>query len=411
MEDSLELQIPHQDWVRYHTKKTTSTVGAEHDVTIAKLIDQSLTQKPDYEIVGEIRDVADARQLFQSMGTGHGGLCLPPSEMLPVRCGTAISYDTIRNMIDRFRDGEQLEAYSMVGGRCDWRRITGTVVKHGPDDWRRLAAAGAACTTHAGHRMITDRGVMPASEVRPGDSIPVISGLAREAVTHLRYEGGGAVRLDAAGGRLLAERAPDLRRFCLSGPEEFVRECGMAPERYWSVSDGCVWEAVETVERPSLGTTLYDIEVRAAGNYTHGDGVVTHNTTFHANTPRGALTRLELGGVSRAELALLAFVVYITEVRIGGANKRRVRSVTEVTPGEGGGPVLRNIYEYKWEDDSFAEDGRALEAKQYAESCFRNNVRDPVRDMARREGLLQECVNRDADDIASVFAILARYYS
>ena len=411
IEDSLELQIPHQDWVRYHTKKTTSTVGAEHDVTIAKLIDQSLTQKPDYEIVGEIRDVADARQLFQSMGTGHGGLCLPPSEMLPVRCGAAVSHDTIRNVIGRFRDGEPLEAYSLAGGRCGWHRITGAVVKRGPDDWRRLVAGGAACTVHAGHRMITDRGVMPASGVGPGDSVPVVSGPARGAAARLKRGGGGAVRPDASGGRPPSKRVPGLRRFCLSGPGEFARERGTAAGRYWHVNDGCAWEAVETVERPSLGTALYDIEVRAAGNYAHGDGVITHNTTFHANTPQGALTRLELGGVSRAELALLAFIVYITEVRIGGVNKRRVRSVTEVTPGEGGGPVLRDIYAYRWEDDSFAEDDSALEAKQYVESCFRNNVRDPVRDMARREALLQECLNRDADDIASVFATLGGYYS
>ena len=398
IEESLELQIPHQDWVRYHTKKTTSTVGAEHDVTVAKLIDQSLTQKPDYEIVGEIRDVADARQLFQSMGTGHGGLCLPPCEMLPVRCGPVISYDTIQNIVDRFGDGEPLEAYSMVGGRCSWHRVTGVIIKHGTDDWRRLTAGGAAATIHAGHPVITDRGVIAASHVKPGDSVPVISGLAREPAAHPDCDG------------WMQPDATPHRRFCLSGPEEFVRECGVIPERYCPVSDGYSWEAVESVERPSLGTALYDLEVRTAGNYTHGGGVITHNTTFHANTPRGALTRLELGGVSRAEMALLAFVVYVTEVRIGGMNKRRVRSITEVTPGDGGEPVLRELFTYGWEDDSFAEDDHTLESQQYAEACFRNNVRDPAGDMARREELLRRCLNEDADDIASVFAILGGYY-
>ena len=374
MEDSLELQIPHQDWVRYRTKKTTGAVGAEHDVTMAKLIDQSLTQKPDYEIVGEIRDVADARHLFQSMGTGHGGLCLPPGEMLPVRSGPAVSYDTIRNAVDRFGEGEPLHAHSMVGRRCGWHRITGAIVKRGPDDWRRLAAGGASATVHAGHPVITRRGVVAASRVKPGDLVPVVSGLAADA----------AARPHAA-------------------------ECGAIPERYRASNDGFSWEAVESVERPSLGTALYDLEVRTAGNYTHGGGIITHNTTFHANTPRGALTRLELGGVSRAELALLAFVVYIAEVRIGGLNKRRVRSITEVTLGGGGEPVLRDVFTYRWQDDSFGEDG-ALESKQYAEACFRNNVRDPDADMARREGLLQECLAKDADGIASVFAILGRYY-
>lgn len=411
IEDSLELQIPHQDWVRYHTKKTTSIVGSEHDVTIAKLIDQSLTQKPDYEIVGEIRDVEDAKQLFQSMGTGHGGLCLPPNEMLPVRCGRIISYDTIRHIIDRFRNGEALYAYSMEGGKCRWRRITGTIIKHGEDDWRRITACGATCTTHAGHLMLTDRGVIPAAAVKPGDRIPVIQGLYRDVSTHMSSEDTGhTIPLTAANGRAMSAES-DLRSFVLSGPEEFVRECGVIPERYHPVSNQYAWEPIEAVARPSLGTTLYDIEVRSVGNFCHGDGIISHNTTFHANTPRGAMTRMELGGVSHAELALLSFIIYITEVRIGGVSKRRVRNITEVTPDEDGRPKLRDMFTYSLNNDTFIEDPKLLESQQYTEACFRNNVLDPISDMARRESLLHECLSSDANDIRSVFGILGRYYA
>ena len=413
IEDSLELQIPQEDWVRYHTKKTTSIVGAEHDVTIPDLIDQSLTQKPDYEIVGEIRDPADARHLFQSMGTGHGGLCLPPGEMLPVRCGSVISYDTIRNVIERFRDGEPLQAYSMSSGRCGWHHITGTIVKRGPDDWRRITACGATATVHAGHPMITERGVVAASDIRPGDSVPAVLGLQREPAAYLGRDGGGTTLLDAASGRMMAtQHRADLRHFALSGPEEFVRECGgVIPERYHPVSCLYAWEKVESVERPSLGTSLYDVEVRSAGNFAHGDGIISHNTTFHANTPRGALTRMELGGVSHAELALLGFIIYITEVRIAGVSKRRVRNIAEVTPGPDGKPQLRDMFTYGLKDDSFTERDDLLQTQQYGEACFRNNVEDPAADMERREGLLRECVTAEANDIGSVFAILGRYYA
>ena len=411
IEDSLELRIPHEDWVRYRTKKTTSTVGAEHDITIAKLIDQSLTQKPDYEIIGEIRDVADAKQLFQSMGTGHGGLCLPPGEMLPVRCGINIGYDTIRSIIDRFRDGELLQAYAMVGGQCGWHPITGTVVKHGHDDWRRFTAGGATATVHAGHPMITDRGVVAASAVKPGDSIPVVCGLHREVHTHLGSDDDHVMRLNAASGRLLAaQHLVDLHRFVLSGPEEFVRACGFIPERYHAVGNRYAWEPVDVVERPSLGTALYDLEVRTAGNFAHGDGVISHNTTFHANTPRGALTRMELGGVGHEEIALLSFIIYITEVRIGGVKKRRVRNITEVTPDAAGRPKLKDLFTYRLKDDKFTETGDLLKTTQYTEACFRNNVLDPIADMKRREDLLKQCITSDADDIESVFTILGRYY-
>ena len=73
MEDTLEIQIPHGDWVRLNTRKSYGMLGEKFDITMRHLIDLSLTQRPDYSIVGEIR-VSDMDSLFQAVGTGHGGL-------------------------------------------------------------------------------------------------------------------------------------------------------------------------------------------------------------------------------------------------------------------------------------------------------------------------------------------------
>lgn len=73
IEDTLELRIPHGDWVRLNTRKSYGMMGEQFDVTVRNLIDVSLTQRPDYEIVGETR-LYDMDALFQSVGTGHGGL-------------------------------------------------------------------------------------------------------------------------------------------------------------------------------------------------------------------------------------------------------------------------------------------------------------------------------------------------
>lgn len=73
MEDTLEIQIPHKDWVRLNTRKSYGMLGEKFDITMRQLIDLSLTQRPDYSIVGEIR-VKDMDSLFQAVGTGHGGL-------------------------------------------------------------------------------------------------------------------------------------------------------------------------------------------------------------------------------------------------------------------------------------------------------------------------------------------------
>ena len=73
IEDTLELRIPHTDWVRLNTRRSYGMMGEQFDVTVRNLIDISLTQRPDYEIVGETR-LFDMDALFQSVGTGHGGL-------------------------------------------------------------------------------------------------------------------------------------------------------------------------------------------------------------------------------------------------------------------------------------------------------------------------------------------------
>lgn len=73
IEDTLELRIPHGDWVRLNTRKSYGVSETRFDVTVRNLIDISLTQRPDYEIVGETR-LYDMDALFQSVGTGHGGL-------------------------------------------------------------------------------------------------------------------------------------------------------------------------------------------------------------------------------------------------------------------------------------------------------------------------------------------------
>ncbi len=73
MEDTLELQVPHEDWVRLNTRRSYGMLGDRFDVTMRDLIDISLTQRPDCAIVGEIR-LRDMDALFQSVGTGHGGL-------------------------------------------------------------------------------------------------------------------------------------------------------------------------------------------------------------------------------------------------------------------------------------------------------------------------------------------------
>lgn len=70
IEDTPELQFPHQNWIR----EVTREAGGEEkgsDVGMFKLLRAALRQRPDRIAIGEIRGVEGAIA-FQAMQTGHG---------------------------------------------------------------------------------------------------------------------------------------------------------------------------------------------------------------------------------------------------------------------------------------------------------------------------------------------------
>ena len=74
IEDTPELQIPHRRWQRLITRTGLFVSDtSKYDITVMDLIKASLRMRPDFEIVGEVRG-EEAFALFQSAGTGHGGL-------------------------------------------------------------------------------------------------------------------------------------------------------------------------------------------------------------------------------------------------------------------------------------------------------------------------------------------------
>ncbi len=74
IEDTRELNVPHQNWIAAVTRSGFGTPGATGkkygEVTMFDLLRESFRQNPDYVIVGEIRG-AEASVLFQGMASGH----------------------------------------------------------------------------------------------------------------------------------------------------------------------------------------------------------------------------------------------------------------------------------------------------------------------------------------------------
>ena len=81
--------MPHPHWVPHVARKPITEVGGKKigEVDMFDLLVESLRQRPDYIIVGEVRG-KEAYVLFQQMATGHAGMA-------------TIHADTIEKLMDR----------------------------------------------------------------------------------------------------------------------------------------------------------------------------------------------------------------------------------------------------------------------------------------------------------------------
>ena len=70
IEDTLELQIPHEHVIRMETRP--ANVEDRGELTMNDLVKNSLRQRPDRIIVGEVRG-SEAITLFTALNTGHSG--------------------------------------------------------------------------------------------------------------------------------------------------------------------------------------------------------------------------------------------------------------------------------------------------------------------------------------------------
>lgn len=69
IEDTRELQLPHENWIPAVTREMFGT-GQSGNVDMDDLLKESFRQNPDYVVVGEVRG-EEASVLFQGMSSGH----------------------------------------------------------------------------------------------------------------------------------------------------------------------------------------------------------------------------------------------------------------------------------------------------------------------------------------------------
>ncbi len=84
IEDTAELRLPHSHWV---PEVARVSISSGREVDMFELLKESLRQRPDYIIVGEVRG-KEAYVLFQQMATGHAGF-------------STIHADNFQKLVDR----------------------------------------------------------------------------------------------------------------------------------------------------------------------------------------------------------------------------------------------------------------------------------------------------------------------
>ncbi len=76
IEDTAELNLPHEHWIRLETR--APNVEGKGEVSMEELVENSLRMRPDRIIVGEVRG-PEAMTMFTGMNTGHNGALMDTS--------------------------------------------------------------------------------------------------------------------------------------------------------------------------------------------------------------------------------------------------------------------------------------------------------------------------------------------
>lgn len=123
IEDTPELQVPHQNWIRevVSTSKNRKSAG---EVTTFDLLRAALRQRPNEIIVGEIRG-PEGNVAFQAMQTGHSVMSTFHASSVPklIQRLTAAPISVPKTYIDNLNIAVMMSTVRLPNGRLG-RRIT-----------------------------------------------------------------------------------------------------------------------------------------------------------------------------------------------------------------------------------------------------------------------------------------------
>lgn len=101
IEDTAELNLPHEHWIRLETRPPN--VEGKGEVTMEELVKNSLRMRPDRIVVGEVRG-PEAMTMFTGMNTGHNGALMDTSVVFTSDGNYELIGDLCEELFERYSD-------------------------------------------------------------------------------------------------------------------------------------------------------------------------------------------------------------------------------------------------------------------------------------------------------------------
>ena len=180
VEEVREIRLPHPNVVYMTTREGTEITG---NVTLYDLIKASMRQRPDYIVVGEIRG-EEAYVLLQAISLGHGGLCLPKDQLVPMIVDGCLDLYRVGDVVEGVLTGKirSVKVLTHNNGKPVWADVRRVYVKTGSNRFVKITSVGGVVhEVHEEHPVVVyDNGklrIKKAKELREGDTIVSLADL------------------------------------------------------------------------------------------------------------------------------------------------------------------------------------------------------------------------------------------
>ena len=177
--DVPEMKVPHPIKYEFYARQP-ETLGGTGAITLEDLVAHALRASVEYVIINEVR-FAEARAFVHAIGIGHGGLCLPYDQLVPMVVDDEVGIFKIGEVVERALKGEVKEilVLSWDGTKASWVPVKCVVKKRGSKKFYRFKLEGGVeFEVHEGHPVIVYEGgrlvKKPAKEVKVGEWVPVL---------------------------------------------------------------------------------------------------------------------------------------------------------------------------------------------------------------------------------------------